>query len=112
MLERAVARIRIPVAAAAMLCWHSVFAIAGNGTGLEEHGAVLPIIDCFRANAAWKLQYSRLLEAPLPPVAAVNLLLIEAKQLQKGERFRFRGKSSRSVCQRPDIEKPRQAPLK
>jgi iron complex outermembrane recepter protein len=38
MLERAVARIRIPVAAAAMLCWHSVFAIAGNGTGLEEHG--------------------------------------------------------------------------
>ena len=38
-------------------------------------------IDCFRANAAWKLQYSRLLEAPLPPVAAVNLMLIEAKSL-------------------------------
>jgi hypothetical protein len=38
-------------------------------------------IDCFRANAAWKLRYARLLEAPLPPVAAVNLMLIEAKPL-------------------------------
>ena len=38
-------------------------------------------IDCFQANPAWKLQYARLLEAPLPPVAAVNLILIEAKRL-------------------------------
>jgi hypothetical protein len=38
-------------------------------------------IDCFQANPAWKLHYARLLEAPLPPVAAVNIILIEAKHL-------------------------------
>jgi hypothetical protein len=38
-------------------------------------------IDCFQANPAWKLHYARLLEAPLPPVAAVNIILIEAKHV-------------------------------
>jgi hypothetical protein len=42
-------------------------------------------IDCLRANPAWRLTYSYLMEAPLPPVASVNVMLIQAQPVRSSE---------------------------